>query len=143
MRKNFNTTIDEETIALIEKLAVGRSKGQVVDEAVAALANPVDMVKVLNGWFQETWGRFDALPEEVGEVLRVVVAELKSQRAPSAAQAGNTNPASIPGVHRGLPPRESGAERVARERRERQERARNLDSTDDESFDRSDEYVSN
>lgn len=37
---------------------------------------------------------------------------------------------------------ESGFERAARERRERQERARNLDSVDDESFDRSDEFVS-
>ncbi len=68
MRKNFNTTIDEETIALIEKLAVGRSKGQVVDEAVAMLAAPSrdgPSEAVVNRWFRETWKRMEDLPAEI------------------------------------------------------------------------------
>jgi hypothetical protein len=142
-RKNFNTTIDEATIESIERLAVnGKSKGAVVDEAIAALANPVDLVEVVGGWFQETWGRFDSLPEEVGEVLRMVVAELKSQRTQQPAPNGGFSPTSVPGVHRGLPPRESSADRAMRERRERQDRAAGLDSIDDPSIDRSDDFVS-
>ena len=41
------------------------------------------------------------------------------------------------------PRRESGVERVQREKRERYERTAALDSVDDPSIDRSDEYVSN
>lgn len=59
--------------------------------------------------------------------------------------SGGFDPATIPGVRQGLPPRETGSERAARERRERQERARALDKSggDRDDIDRGDEYVSN
>ncbi len=70
MRKNFNTTIDEQTIELIDKLAVGRSKGAVVDEAVALLAAPSKdgpSEAAVNRWFRETWKRLEDLPGEILE----------------------------------------------------------------------------
>ena len=72
MRKNFNTTIDEETIAAIERLAVnGKSKGAVVDEAVALMVNrskaSLPDEATVNRWFRETWSRLDEILEFVGQ----------------------------------------------------------------------------
>lgn len=96
----------------------------------------VDSHAEVGRWFRETWAQLD-------EILETVQSESFIPTVGAAyVMPSPVDPATIPGVHKGLPPRESGAERAARERRERQERARNSDSTDDESFDRSDEYVS-
>jgi hypothetical protein len=106
---------------------------------------------VLPGTFETVKLLADQLECSEGEVVDRAVEALAVVQSfgvealrPSQPEAQETaGPATIPGIRKGLPPRESGAERAARERRERQDRARNLDSTDDESFDRSDEYVSN
>lgn len=157
MRKNFNTTIDEETIAAIERLAVnGKSKGAVVDEAVALLVSRSKVVlpdeATVNRWFRETWSRLDEIHGMMDAVASLGAPgpeprENLAARAAAAAKAARerADPATIPGVQRGLPPRESSAERAARERREREERARNLDKTggNRDDIDRSDEYVSN
>jgi hypothetical protein len=56
------------------------------------------------------------------------------------------DPRSVPGIQTGTgnlrPRRETGAERAQREGLERQDRARAMDSTDDPSIDRSDDFVS-
>ena len=79
----------------------------------------------------------ETIHDIVEDALTRKIEERKAQRGPSF------DPASVPGVQRGsFPRRESGAERAAREASERQARAAALDSVQDDSIDRSDEYVS-
>lgn len=80
-----------------------------------------------------------ALPDEsdislvVEETLRRVSAELRQERqaqTPASAHGSGFDPASVSGIQRGMPPRrETGTERVIRERQERQGRATAMDST--------------
>ena len=120
MRRNFNTTIDEGTIALIEKLAVGgKSKGAVVDEAVAMLATPKsDGFQVdVNRWFRETWARLDEILETVQSVgpassqVPSTLATTANDGYPVVVSAGRAvlnasggfDPTEIPGVSVGAP----------------------------------------
>ena len=122
-------TDDALRAILIEKRA------EAWDEIRAGVAETLELVR----------GVPDAVA--IGEVVRGVIEEMKAARAANNGNPGG--PAAIPGAVQGasnLPPRpvrESGSERAQRERRERQERAASLDSVDDESFDRGDDYVSN
>lgn len=118
----FNTTIDERTRDKILELAVEKSQGRVVDEAVALLA--------------EGKPKFDAgeIVEKLDSLSRVVNEELVEQVAETLELVS-----SIPGVARGAqnlqPRRESGHDRVLRENREREARARARSSIgDDPSF---------
>lgn len=142
VRKTINTTVDEETIAAIERLSrEGRfaSKGQVIDAGVAAL---VDIEKAeLPQKAYERAGRIEIMVEEILDLVRSVPEPVVPLSEPS-------NPIAISGVGRGVqnlpgqPVRETSSQRAERERRERQQRARSLDSVDDFSIDRGDDYVS-
>lgn len=134
----LNTMVAAETLEAIRGLATGKSQGQVVDEAIAAWQGG-DRHGEVGRWFRETWTRLDEILETVQSVpFEDVSGVVESHRV--------VNPTTIPGVSVGMPAvrpvRESGCERAARERRERQERARGLDSVDDESIIRDDDFVS-
>lgn len=99
-RKNFNTTIDEGTIEKITALAVnGKSKGEIVDMAIALLAAPkVNPNEEISRWFRETWTRLDELLElaQNAEPLPVYSGpdiDHRSVRGPE-----RFDPAQIPGV---------------------------------------------
>lgn len=100
-RKNFNTTIDEATIETIERLAVGgKSKGDVIDAAVALLAcPPVDLEGIMRQLARETWARLD----EVLETVQTVQPEPDYQGQALPRPPGYTDPASVPGVTVGPP----------------------------------------
>lgn len=92
-RKNFNTTIDEQTIALIGRLAVnGKSKGEIVDMAIALLAAPKSNPnEEINRWFRETWKRLDELPDVL----------LAAKRAGLAGPAGDVPPLAASNISEG------------------------------------------
>lgn len=88
------------------------------------------------------------LPDcEQSEMILESVMDRKIAERQATRAAGQTfDPRTVPGVQTGAgnlrPRRETGNERAERERRERQERTAALDPVQDESIDRSDEYVS-
>lgn len=129
---------------LIGELAVGRTRGQVIDQAVAKLKESEGSDRLSElleglGWVKST---VREMADEVSETLELV----RSMPDPVVASVGQpSNPLAIPGVVQGVqnlparPFRETGSQRAARERQERQDRARGQDSVDDLSFDRSDQ----
>ena len=109
----LNTMVAPETLEAIRGMATGKSQGQVVDEAIAALQGG-DRHGEVNRWFRETWTRLEGLPDAdaIADVVRSVIAEFKAQKAmpsqiPSASMPANNSisfdPASIPGVSVGVP----------------------------------------
>lgn len=143
-RTAFNTTIDDETIKTIGELAVGRSRGQVIDQAVRLLqeAEGGDRLAELVEGMTSVRATLGGMADEVSETLELV----RSMPEPViAGQVQGGDLSSIPGVVRGaqnLPRRESGNERAVRLEAERQGRARARSSIgDDPSFCVDGEYV--
>lgn len=136
--KSRSVRLDDENYGWLNGLP-----GRTFNEAVGNLRASLDGVAQSNAEemkdrFRRIEGMLAEMPglEEIQDALREVVLELKGQKAQTVA-----------GVQRGVgpPKRETGAERAARERFERQERARALDKAggDRDDVDRGDEYVSN
>lgn len=116
--------VDQVRASLKDAAAsLGISQGELLKRAVSSVV-----------------GIASAEPSKVDAVMQRKIDE-RTARSMSS-QAPSTSSESIPGVQRGMPRRESGSERVARERREKLDRTAALDSVDDPSIDRSDEYVS-
>lgn len=63
----LNTMVAAETMEAIRSLATGKSQGQVVDEAIAAIQGG-DQHSEVNRWFRETWTRLDEILETVQTV---------------------------------------------------------------------------
>jgi hypothetical protein len=146
--KSRSVRLDDENYGWLNGLP-----GRTFNEAVGDLRASLDGVAQSNAEemkdrFRRIEGMLAEMPglEEIQDALREVVLEFKGQKVQTVA-ATSANPLTIPGVQRGVgpPKRETGAERAARERFERQERARALDKTggDRDDVDRGDEYVSN
>lgn len=73
-RRNFNTTVDEGTIAAIDRLAMGgKSKGQVIDEAVGALEKQLGRGDVLQKMYERQLG-MELKIDEILEMGRSVPA---------------------------------------------------------------------
>lgn len=60
----LNTMVAAETLEAIRGMATGKSQGQVIDEAIAALRGG-DKHGEVNRWFRETWTRLDEILETV------------------------------------------------------------------------------
>lgn len=96
----LNTMVAPETLEAIRGMATGRSQGQVVDEAIAAIQGG-DKHGEVNRWFRETWTRLD----EIFEMLQSGEPEDWAQGRNTIERArlliAQSDPAAIPGVSRG------------------------------------------
>lgn len=93
----LNTMVAPETLEVIRGMATGKSQGQVVDEAIAALQGG-DKHGEVNRWFRETWARL----EDILEALQSADSFAPALGAVYVAPHGRPDPATIPGVSRGL-----------------------------------------
>ncbi len=101
----LNTMVAPGTLEAIRGMAIGKSQGQVVDEAINALQGG-DKHGEVNRWFRETWGRLD----EVLKILQSTPTENSYFDLYSAAiikqrQETPIEPSQISGVQRGSPPK--------------------------------------
>ncbi len=100
----FNTTIPEDVRDGIKALAVdGKSQGDVVTEAYRELVRPrANPNEEVGRWFRETWGRMDALPEEILDASDARRAQKGGGQVASAPRNGGFDPATIAGVQSGV-----------------------------------------
>lgn len=153
-RVSLSRTVAPGTIDGIKELAEkwDCSEGEAIDRAISkarfsgsadspALLEVLEHVRTMAG----TLPTAEGVEQVIDSTMRRIIDERKAERQP----AGNGfDPRTVPGVQVGAqntqPRRESGSERVERERRERQNRTAALDpsSAGREDIDRSDEFVS-
>lgn len=156
--KNRSLRLDDDNYGWLSGLP-GRTLNDALTDYRASLDGPdvpgplAELRERIDRVGGQLSAQIEDLPDDdrIADVMRTVIAEVKAQRAgaaqvPSGSVSGD--PGSIPGVVRGVqnlparPVRESGNQRAERERGERQQRARDLDSVDDISIDRGDDFVS-